>query len=264
MGFGEHTHIGWSVGANINQDSLQVGEDVFFGHVKLSRGEKKVWNTTELSFEFFRLAVTICIHYNICYLLFVKVTLLVLTVMKSCLQRPQSASACWDVPLLSGSWWSSRSPPCTHDLFWTTPTSWECWCRLSLSVNKREIEKKITHVFCNHKDIWKFTLKGCKWYDRNENWCSLLWQTDIKTAFTSVNESSSRVQLSSRLLFNLARHNIIGCHIIWGLSLPLLPFGNLFLSLFFSGKSFGSISGTATKKSAEISSSKIWKVIKSD
>lgn len=147
MGFGEHTQIGWSVGANINQDSLQVGEDVFFGHVELSQGRE---NSMKYYWAFpwiLRLAITICIHYNICYLLFVKDTLLVLTVMKCCLQRPQTASACWDIPLLSGSWWSSHSPPCTHDLFWTKPTSWECWCRLSLSVNKREIETKKSLTF---------------------------------------------------------------------------------------------------------------------
>lgn len=34
-GVGERTHFSWSVGANINQDSLQVGVDVFFGHVEL-------------------------------------------------------------------------------------------------------------------------------------------------------------------------------------------------------------------------------------
>lgn len=40
VGFSERTHVGRSVGANINQDTLQVGIDVFFGHVELYRREK--------------------------------------------------------------------------------------------------------------------------------------------------------------------------------------------------------------------------------
>lgn len=45
VGFSEHTHIGGrSVGANINQDRLQVGKDVFFGHVELCGREN--WNKT--------------------------------------------------------------------------------------------------------------------------------------------------------------------------------------------------------------------------
>lgn len=34
-GFGGPTHVGWPVGADINQHGFQVGEDVFVGHVEL-------------------------------------------------------------------------------------------------------------------------------------------------------------------------------------------------------------------------------------
>lgn len=69
VGFSERTCVGRSVGANINQDSLQVGKDVFFGHVDLCRRANRIKTLQPNKMYFMFLLVSVFMFKHYLYLL---------------------------------------------------------------------------------------------------------------------------------------------------------------------------------------------------